>query len=381
MAETRGPNQRRLDLLGAAGALIGVGAIAFAAAAVSPVAPSLWWISAGLTVLAVASSVWMMRQPTRVIWDPSTPVMMASGVIAGPIAPLVVVIQAWLIALAGARRQGLRLALTNAGLLSVRWIIVGFGFRLIPEPDRGVAELATVAAGVVLLTALGIAANSPLTAAGIRFLYGSWPSWDDMWRNHAIEIGSALVLAPVAWLAPTVAWISLPGIVAAALFAVYVAGRYREHVVATMLELQARVVSFELHGPNVGHTERVVAAVRRHADHLSPSDGEFAELAAWFHSLAFGGSPNRCHGVPHTDELHLIAGALPRVKGHRILSIMGGTGFVTASSSPMAELLAAACAWDSRKLPASPVTDPDDLIYTFGVGHDLAEKLTRDDFY
>ncbi len=334
-----------------------------------------WQFSAVLTITGALlwSSLHPTMRATRLVHDLSTPLLAVAIITYGRIAPLFVLLQVAIAELVASRQQ--RHTPTRAVT------VLGQSWLLATALILGAATQTPSVTRLGVLVAAAIALNYFSVLATMRYVHGPVVTMaDGAGKLNAIEW--AVTVAAGAASMPSTGWAVAAGGMLAWMYLALMEHRRAEHVAALTLELQARIVTAERLGEMSDHTERVVETVRamlRHLgldhrptgrvgnDHLGSVEGNrgVVEAAAWIHSLSFGGFPQRCNGRARDPVLDIYANSLPSVRSVRRL--LEGKGFPAPSADLPVHVIAAACAWDSRRLPASPITSPDDVAAIYGI--------------
>jgi hypothetical protein len=323
-----------------------------------------------LTAAAAGIGVWSTLRPTNMEYDPSTPLVIATAAAVGPqSAPLVLVGQALILAAVDGvhRRRHPELVVANAGLFAIWHLFVGLGTTQIHRlvgPDPGSIA---IGAGLALLTAMAVILNYTTVAGSAWYLFRTdvaRPDGDvpDQLRH----LVSGTVAGTLVWATGS---IGVAVAVAAPFALVYLARTvhaHRERSGALLLELQARIAEAEQRGLLPGHSERVAEAVRR-----AVGDGH-ASLA-WLHGLASHGGHWCGGGAGNHPELDVLVRSLPAAR--RVIERLPASGLPHSTDPHAVHVVLAACAWDSRLVPGSPVRDEFDLTLTLGIDADAVEEV------
>jgi hypothetical protein len=314
--------------------------------------------------------------PTRLDYDATTPLVIATAVAVNPrAAPLVLAAQAVAIAaiVTARRRSGWSMFVMNAGAIALWHVLTGLAMRPFVEAGPAAGWAAAVG-GIALVTGLAITLNYVTAAVSVWYLYGEEAARPDGdWAQHVKDLLSSVAVASVVVAAGAHRWLVALGAVAALWYGLDAAARYRRHLVTLRLEIESRVEAAERAGPLPGHTERVVATVAAAMADGDPRRVRRGIDAAWFHSLEAGGFAHRCNGLAPMPHVHDYARALPAARLAK--RVLAQEGLPTPDHELLAHLVAAACAWDSRVLPGSPVRTSADLIHTFGIEGVIARRV------
>lgn len=254
------------------------------------------------TAMVVASTTWTAMFSNRSAYDPAFPLKVALGVAVGAVnAPIALATQGIAAAMANglATKGSSRTTITNIGVIALEGFVLGVGLRLVLVDARfdGAMSLAVVALGIAAAGTAALVINFATVLLTLRYLTGRPAPWTGSWDQPIRDIGLGTLLGAITWLVATPRWIIL---VAAAAFATTILRRLREITrlqLAAYEDLQSRVVEHErLHAELPDHTRNVVAIVSDLVDQHSRTERHQAIAAAWFHSLARGGWPDRCSG-------------------------------------------------------------------------------------
>jgi hypothetical protein len=323
-----------------------------------------------VAVLGVVMSSWMMRDPDRAIWDASTPLLMAAGAAAGPAAPLLLVVAGRSLAWVGASRQTWRLAAANDGVMALKWGLVGLVMANL-EPGTNLTRSAMIVAAA---GGIGVLVNFPLMAAGVRYLYGEWPSQNGRWRIDFVDWAASLIVAVIAATSP----VSVLGCAALLVLGVTQSSRvaihWRGHVQAVFLEVQAAIVAAEETGRRRGHTLAVVEMVDRLTLDRSPAERRSLIRAAWLHALVSGQSDSRCNGVNLDPELSYSARSIALLGVTQRRRLLPRAGVRSRSAHPDAQLIAAACAHAEHPVVERAV-ETGHLVFMYGITPKIAARV------
>lgn len=372
MGDTHAERLNRLAAVGLAVATVMCGVGLVSSSSVPDTARLL--IAITLAVIGLALSSWTMREPDRAVWDASTPLLVAAGAAAGPVAPLLLVVSGRALAWIGATRQTWRLAAANDGVMAVKWGLVGLVLTLL---DGAAATWG--AAGVVVVVAAaagaGVLVNFPLMAAGVRYLYGQWPSREGRWRIDAADWAAAAVMGVVAVVNPPSGLGLAVLLVLGVTQARRVATRWRAHVESIFLEVQAAIVAAEQTGACPGHTMAVVETVDRLSLDRPPAERRALIRAAWLHALAYGDTGRVCNGVNLDPELSYAAKSIALLGLADRKRLLPSGGFLSHREHHDAQLIAAACAHAEQPAAHRGIDRTGYLVFRFGITPKIAAKV------
>jgi len=260
---------------------------------------ALWVV---ITGMIVASTTWTAMFSNRSAYDPAFPLKVALGVAVGAVnAPIALTAQSVAAAMANglATKGSARTTITNVGVIALEGFVLGLGLRLVLTGARfeGATSLTIVALGIAAAGTAALVVNFATVLLTLRYLTGRPAPWAGSWDQPARDIGLGTLLGVITWLVATPRWIIL---VAGAAFITTILWRLREITrlqLAAYEDLQSRVGEHErLHAELPDHTRNVVAIVADLVDQHGRTERHQAIAAAWFHSLARGGWPDRCSG-------------------------------------------------------------------------------------
>ncbi len=327
-----------------------------------------------LTLLIAALTSWPNLRGSRVEYDPSTPVVVVSALSVSPgSAPLLLLGQAIVVTLIdwATHKRSPSHAISNAGVFAL-WhgalAVMVANSQLVEFP--GVRNFAV---GLCVIAALAVMLNNLTVAISTAYLYGNRLGKLDLGLADQLrDVAISVALGVVVFIVPGPDWTAVLVSVAILVYGLWYLGRYRGHRTALMLEAQARIVRRESSGPLPGHTQRVADAVRT-LGALHGCDRALADAVAWTHSSVVSQGHHRCSGTDHSEFVDAALRSLPRMMAVRRLQPVDG--LPAADAPALTHIVAAACAWDSRVLPGSPVNSPADLHFTFGIRADIVDRV------
>lgn len=354
-----------------------MGAVIVAVVAVWGVASFEWSADLALkipllSVTIVGFTLISSKHPSRLVHDLSTPALVVAAIALGRSAPLVVLVSLLIGEYldAAITKRTMSLVIPTTASLS---LIVVFVAAFTPQPGRPIF----IALGLVsLAVAGGIAANFGTALLAMNYLHGRQRfRLRDGLRENVPDLLASTTAGAFTWLIPSLGWGLALLLLSLITYVAFMRTRRNEHATALTLELQARILAEEGQGPIPGHTQRVVDMSRGLMLQLVDRriDETSLEAAAWLHALSFGGLPHRCNGLPRNPILHAYANSLPTVRSHQ--RFLTGRGFPGRTTDPAVHVIAAACAWDSRLLPSSPIRTYEDVILAFGIEPDIGYAL------
>jgi hypothetical protein len=224
--------------------------------------------------------------------------------------------------------------------------------------------------GMTVVAALTTVFNYLTVALSAMYLYRSEAAPPTGGRDQLMDIGLAVVMGTAVWFSRAWGPATLSVLIGAPVYGSMMIGAARARAASLALEIAARVDAAEAHGPLPGHSGRVSELVSTLLTKNHPKLDR-ATLAAWAHGPMSHSYNHRCSGVRYDKHLPTLIRSIPRSR--RVEALVPADGI--PGSGEISQLIAAACAWDSRRLAGSPIRTPDDLIYTFGIDRALTERV------
>lgn len=330
-------------------------------------------LGVAFTVVAALLTRWSSLDSARIEYDPAGTFVVGTAFAVSPAAaPVVLVAQAIVMGLTDgiSKRRHPHHVVANIGLMAAWHGLLAF---LVPHVlDATGGSLVRFLVGMTVCAALTTVFNYLTVALSAVYLYGSEAATPTGGVDQLKDTGLAIAIGAVMWISS--AW--SPAVLAIFVFTpVYASVMFRRtarRTAALALEISARVTTDEAMGPNPDHTRRVRDLVM---GLLGPDDAsaERVALATWSHGPLSSAYPHRCSGVEYDSHLLTAIRSIP--SSRRIERLVPTDGM--PDSHPASHLIAAACAWDSRRMEGSPVRTPDDLVYTFGIDRKLVDRLVE----
>lgn len=328
-------------------------------------------LAAAFTVVAALLTRWSSLDTARIEYDPAGTFIMGTAVAVGPAAaPLVLIAQAIVMGLTDgiAKRRHPNHVIANIGLMAAWHALLAFLVGPVVAAASG--SFFRFLVGMTVAAALTTVLNYLTVALSAMYLYGPEAAAPTGGLDQLKDIGLAVALGGFVWISDSWGPATLALFVFIPVYASMMLRHARRRATALALEISARVTSDEAGGPLPDHSERVsslVAALLPDGHHAANR----AVLASWCHGPLSGTYRHRCSGVAY--DRHLLTAIRSIPLSRRIERLVPREGIPTDDA--ISHVIAAACAWDSRRLVGSPVRTPDDLVYTFGIDRHVVEQV------
>ena len=326
-------------------------------------------IALGMTGAVLALTTWSRLRSSRVEYEPTTPLIVATALSVGPeAAPTVLLAQAIALACwdAYTHKRALPHFVINVGMMTLWHGALGAAMGPLTSTTVSTAQFV---GALLAITLLAVMLNNLTVAVSAAYVYRDSRGPDlglpDQARDVVASVGLGWAIRGI----PGPDWMEAILLVAFALYLGWLIVRHREHRAALLVEVQTRIEHKERTQTGRSHSATVAETVAALVGDTEP----LAVPAAWCHSISVDQSPHRCAGI-QVDGYAVTA--LRSLPGHsRIERHIPRRGLIVPSSTEVSQVIAAACAWDSRRLPGSPVRCPDDLVYTIGVDPEIADRV------
>lgn len=328
-------------------------------------------LGVAFTAIAALLTRWSSLETTRIEHDPAGTFVIGTAIaVGGAAAPVVLVAQAVVMGLTDgiAKRRHPYHVITNIGLMAAWHGLLAFLTG--PIFVVGGHSFVRFIFSMAVVSALTMIFNYLTVALSAIFLYGSDAAAPAGGADQLKDIGLAVAMGTIIWASDVWGPAILALLIVGPVYASAVLRSAHRRAASLALEISARVEIDESAGPLPGHSRRVARMVGALLGEGDPASDRVA-LACWSHGPLSETYGHRCSGASYDEHLVTAIRSIPLSR--RIERLVPTDGL--PSHERTSQLIAAACAWDSRRLNGSPIRTPDDLIHTFGIATDIVDEL------